>query len=175
MADSESRTYSSEAEKDLFDALDRLKANEPTHPELIRKARQKKLRINPTTVAKEAKRARTLIGLENCAYPEIRKAIAQLKAPPKPVPSHTEIVDGLKRENKSLRMSVETAMSRVAAMALRMEALEKEAIRRVELQKRRAAMGANVDTNQVAGTRLKNTTENTSGNVVPLHPPKGTK
>lgn len=173
MADSESRTYSSEVEKDLFDALDRLKANEPTHPELIRKARQKKLRINPTTVAKEAKRARTLIGLDNCAYPRVREAITELTGPPKPGPSHTEIVDGLERENKSLRMSVETAMSRVAAMALRMEAVEKEAIRQIQLEKRRAAMGANVDTNEVAGTRLKNTARNTPDNVVSLHPPKG--
>lgn len=62
----------SDAEHDLLAALSRLINGAPTHPELVQLFKCRKLRINPSSVAKEANRSRTLISHKNCAYPEVR-------------------------------------------------------------------------------------------------------
>src|SRR5687767_5776403 len=68
--------------QDLRDALARLKSGKPLHPQLRKLAAEGRLRINVSTVAKEANRSRTLIALEKCRYPRIRAEILALADTP---------------------------------------------------------------------------------------------
>jgi hypothetical protein len=128
------------AERDLLDALERLKTGSPKNSELAKKARLGKLRINPSTVAQEAGCSRTLIGHESCAYPEIRNQILKYRHDAaKPATSFEEINRHLRRENHVLNEAVRVAMSRVAAMELQLQAGETVAMRKVrELQRQLA-------------------------------------
>jgi hypothetical protein len=62
-------------ERAFMDALGRLQAGLPFHPELVTRVTAGRLRINFLTVAKEAGHSRTLIALEDCVYPDVRKAV----------------------------------------------------------------------------------------------------
>jgi hypothetical protein len=120
-----------DTEKALFDALQRLKDGKPEHPDLLKKARLKTLRINPSTVAKEAGRARTLIGYDGCAYPKVRVAILAHKIPTAPTTRFEDVNRKLREDNAILRQSVKTAMDRVAAMVRRLDTVEREAKRKI--------------------------------------------
>lgn len=129
------------AERDLLDALARLKNGSPKNADLAKKARAGKLRINPTTVAQEAGCSRTLIGHENCIYPKIREQILKYrKETERPATSFEEINRQLRRDNLGLKEAVRLAMSRVAAMELQLKAGETTATREVRnLQRQLAA------------------------------------
>ncbi|AJY44045.1 hypothetical protein I6G56_14820 [Burkholderia humptydooensis] len=60
---------------DFISALQRLIDGTPTHPKLIAKAADGKLRVNLLSVSIEAGHSRTLIGHKDCAYPDVRNAI----------------------------------------------------------------------------------------------------
>ena len=62
-------------ERDFNDALDRLLAGTPRNSKLRKLAAEGRLNINPTTVAAEAGRSRTLIALEDCRLPSVRSRI----------------------------------------------------------------------------------------------------
>lgn len=66
--------------QDLIAALARLRDGRPTHPELIRLAEKGRLKISPSTVSKEARRSRTLIGKEDSRYPDIRREVLASKS-----------------------------------------------------------------------------------------------
>lgn len=130
----------SQVEQNLIDALERLKKGEPKNPGLAKKARVGKLRINPTTVAKEAGCSRTLIGLDECAYPKIRDQVLKYRdTASKPATSFEEINRQLRRDNLNLNEAVKIAMSRVAAMELQLHAGEVEAMRKVRDLQRQLA------------------------------------
>jgi len=127
-------------EQELFDALERLKSATPKRPELRKKASIGMLRINPTTVALEAGRARTLIGHQNCAYPRVRAAIEAFKHDAStPATSFEEVNRRLRHENTDLRAAVIVAASRLAAMVRRMDSIERETRKQLAEAKRRAA------------------------------------
>jgi len=124
-------------EKELFDALERLANGKPNNPNLIRKANAGKLRINPTTVALEAGRSRTLCAYETCAYPRVYGEIQIYKSlKTKPTTSFEEINSKLTLENGELKDSIRLAMSRVAAMRLRMLAVDIDAKEKLAEAKR---------------------------------------
>jgi hypothetical protein len=126
--------------RDLMSALERLKASNPNNPDLIKKAKLGKLRISPSTVAREAGCSRTLIGHEGCAYPEIRNLILKCRdTVAKPATSFEEINRALRHENQELKDAVKLAMSRVAALRLRMDATEISAARDAQEEERRLA------------------------------------
>lgn len=63
-------------ERDFYEALERLQAQQPRNPELRRRLQEKgKIKVNVANVAKEADRSRTLIGTERCRFPDVRQAI----------------------------------------------------------------------------------------------------
>lgn len=64
----------------LESALARLVANEPTHPSLKERALAGTLQLSISVVAREAGCSRTLIGYENCAYPDVRKLVLEAAA-----------------------------------------------------------------------------------------------
>lgn len=68
------------AKKDLLAALGRLRDGRPSHPDLIRLAEKGQLKISPASVSKEARRSRTLIGMEDCKYPDIRREVLASKS-----------------------------------------------------------------------------------------------
>lgn len=128
------------AERDLLDALERLKNGSPKNSGLAKKARLGKLRINPSTVAQEAGCSRTLIGHEGCAYPQIRDQVLKFReTASKPATSFEEINRKLRRENENLIEAVRVAMSRVAAMELQLQAGEIEALRKIRDLQRQLA------------------------------------
>lgn len=64
-----------DVEAEFLAALDRLKSGTPTVPSLIARARTGKVRITISSVALEAGRSRTLIGMATCQFPAVRKAV----------------------------------------------------------------------------------------------------
>lgn len=68
-----------EVESDFLAALARLRSGKPKVPKLIMDASLGKLKINPSSVALEAGRSRTLIGMEGCRYPDIRREVLASK------------------------------------------------------------------------------------------------
>jgi hypothetical protein len=59
-------------ESDFRAALGRIRKNKPENPVLAARAAKGKLKLSPTTLAMEARRSRTLIGFDGCAYQNIR-------------------------------------------------------------------------------------------------------
>lgn len=76
-------TEKSETKQAFLLALARLQRGNPEHPRLRESSSNGKLRITIATVAEEAGHSRTLIGHENCRYPETRITILDaIKNPP---------------------------------------------------------------------------------------------
>lgn len=127
-----------DVERDLLDALDRIRNGVPTNPELVKKASRGTLRVSVATVAKEAARSRTLISHDRCAYPAVRSAILAVK-PRGESPARTlaEMNRALRHENAELRRTVKMARDSMAAMLLRMHRVEREAERRVDVLQRK--------------------------------------
>jgi hypothetical protein len=57
-------------------ALRRVASGNPREERNVKLAAKGRLRVTIATVAREAGRSRTLIGSEECAYPEVRKAVS---------------------------------------------------------------------------------------------------
>lgn len=73
-----------EVQSDYLAALDRLLAGRPLNETLRAKADVGKLRINPSSVALEAGRSRTLIAHAGSTYSKVRDAIRAASASPLP-------------------------------------------------------------------------------------------
>jgi hypothetical protein len=157
----------SEVEKAFHTALDRLKEGKPNNPDLAKKAKLGKLRINTTTVALEAggrdsktgkwrTASRSQIGHAKCRYPRVRAAILGLKIEPEGVPTRQdELNRKLRTEIQALRMERDIARSQMAAMIRRMDQVDKEVENRIKHAKREvAAKYRKADVNQVAAARL---------------------
>lgn len=100
----------SDAGADLRSALGRLRRGQPLHPDHVKAKREGRLRISVASVAKEANRSRTLIGTEDCAYPDVRREVlacvaAQVAAPREEAPrlDAQSTIAALRRENALLR------------------------------------------------------------------------
>ena len=148
-----------------MEALQRLVDRRPQDPVLARNAQRGTLKINASTVAKEAGRSRTLVSYERCAYPRVRAAILNYRNPPNPAPSMAEINRRLRNENAELRRSIKLAREAMAAMVRRMERVKNEADREVLAAQRREQRG-NRDPNEIAGVRPDQVTP-TILNLVP--------
>lgn len=153
-------------EAELFDALERLKEGAPNNPDLKRKASMGRLRINPTTVAREAGRARTLCAYKDCAYPRVREAIDLYKMHgAKPPTSFEDLNDKLTRENGELKETVVLAMSRVSAMILRVKNIDEKARKEVANAERKARNNGNVTSLEQIAESLPPTKEDV---VIPM-------
>ena len=142
-------------EHELMEALQRLVDRRPQDPDLAQKAQRGTLKINISSVAKEAGRSRTLVSHGRCAYPQVRAAILNYRNyrnPPKQATSMAEINRWLRGENAELRRSIKLAREAMAAMVRRMERIKNEADREV-LAARRREQGGNRDPNEIAGVR----------------------
>lgn len=119
-----------ETEKAFTQALRRVASGLPREERNVKLAAKGKLRVTIATVAREAGRSRTLIGLEECAYPEVRKAV--LKAMDGGVetnakkPTAAELVSRLREDKAQLENHVRVLATR----------LHDAFLHTVELQKR---------------------------------------
>ncbi|HEY0835784.1 MAG TPA: hypothetical protein VGE72_17910 [Azospirillum sp.] len=143
------------AEKNLLDAIARLEKNKPTDPELKQRAKAGKLRVNPTTAALEAGCSRRLA----YKFPRVRKALGigedeeatseAGKEPARTGKSLQEVVVQLRREKTDLKRERDLALSRSAALVVRLRQMEREVAREVRKATRRAKRPENP--NQIAG------------------------
>lgn len=95
-------------ERDFLEALKRLQDGEPRHKRLKAQKAKGMLKLNFSSVALEAGRARTLIALESgCRYPKVRELVKQAKAGRTTLPTtHTELIDCLRADKFELAMQV---------------------------------------------------------------------
>ena len=139
-------------EHELMEALQRLVDRRPQDPDLAQKAQRGTLKINISSVAKEAGRSRSLGSHGCCAYPQVRAAILNYRNPPNQATSMAEINRRLRSENAELRRSIKLAREAMAAMVRRVERIKNEADREVLAARRREQRG-NRDPNEIAGIR----------------------
>jgi hypothetical protein len=110
-----------DARRDFENALDRLRRGRPNDARLAKLAAAGKLRITVASVAQEAGRSRTLIGLEGCRFPDIRDRIMSMfNGGAVRTKGVTAVVGSLRRENKVLREQVESLRSHQALVLARM-------------------------------------------------------
>jgi|TARA_R100000501_G_scaffold12618_1_gene23245 hypothetical protein len=103
-------------EQDFLDAIERLKNGRPQHPKLREKvSKGKAVKINIATVAQEANRARGLIGMENCRYPEVRQLVLMEAGATGIVPrNRDDVIKKLRAEIAELRVQLSHAEAHAA-------------------------------------------------------------
>ena len=139
--------------QELMAALERLQAGSPQNPDLARKAKLGRLKINFSTVAQEAGRSRTLIAYENCRYPRVRAAVQAAMEPVVETRTTADVILRLRQENAELRKALKQSDSVNAALILRLRAIEKTAQRDRSAAERRARRGEH-DPLAVAGSGI---------------------
>lgn len=115
-----------EARKDLLAALTRLRASQPTHPDLVLAASEGKLKITPSSVALEARRSRTLIGMDDCKYPDIRREVLASKDQSQLQIKRSAAMKAMADEVRRLKDLVRARDSALAAAFLRLDDLESQ-------------------------------------------------
>lgn len=110
------------AREALEEALVRLRIGKPTNPKLAELAARGKLKVTVSTVAAEAGVSRTLVGIEDCRFPDIRKRILhgddgkELR----PAKGLSAVVQQLRADNAELRRQVQVLRSQQAITLARM-------------------------------------------------------
>lgn len=114
--------------RDFEMALERLLEGKPTNKKLREQARAQKLRITVAAVALEAGHSRTLIGSEDCRFPQIRDRILDIsRGKDQPVTTVTRLATSLRATNAQLRAEVKVLRSQQALMLARMIEAERKA------------------------------------------------
>lgn len=124
------------AYQDLSQALNRLLDGAPKNQQLKMLAREKKLKINIKSVALEAKRSRTLIGSEDCRFPDIRARILEIgRIEKQPITNVSRLAVSYRTANMKLRNEIQVLQCQQALMLARTI----EAERRAEAAERELA------------------------------------
>jgi hypothetical protein len=121
-------------EKRFLDAIERLKEGNPLCPELQKRAKAGKLRVDVSAVAREAGGpdekgiwrglSRTLIGHDNCRYPKVREEIRKGKEGEPGEYDLKNVNSRLRERNRQLERMNKQLLSTCAAMRVRMNKLE---------------------------------------------------
>lgn len=111
--------------QDFLSALARLLEGCPTHQDLIEKANEGKLSISPATVAKEARRSRTLIGMETCKYPDVRREILASKDESPLQTKRSKAVQAMASQVRALKKAIQIKDSALAVAMSKIDALER--------------------------------------------------
>jgi hypothetical protein len=156
-------------EKRFLEALERVKANQPNHPELKKLAALKPLTVTVKAVAQEAGLSRTLIGHDGCKYPRARAAVLEAMRPVAQPRTAAEVINRKRDEVAALREAVRLRDSVNAALVRRLAEVDAGADREIRRAERRAG-GPDNNANHVAGARFAKPDARRSDNVVPLRP-----
>jgi hypothetical protein len=146
------------AEKQLLEAISRLRQGKPTHADLKARALEGNLKINPTTATLEACCSRRLA----YKYERVRKALeidqaeVEIAGDETPVPRKglQQVVIDLRQDKKELQRRLQLAESQNAALVIRLRNMEMEVakeVRRVQRQMKRGDTASN----QIAGNVLR--------------------
>ncbi|MDR7049197.1 hypothetical protein J2X54_001645 [Duganella sp. 3397] len=121
-------------ERDFLDAIRRLKDGQPRNKQLKMRQAKGTLKVNFSSVALEAGRARTLIALANgCRYPRVRELIKQTAAGRTDLPTtHSELIARLRMDKADLQEQVKKYKSEVLAHFTARVKAEGEAVREKE-------------------------------------------
>lgn len=139
MAADKKRPSRAVVERDFDEAMDRLERNKPKDPILKRLAAEGRLKVNFSTIAKEAKHSRTLIAVADCQYPAQRARAIKLMRPGEVASPRTasEVISRLRQEKADLLTRLRLALDGQAAHFLARQRAEREAERwRQEAQRR---------------------------------------
>lgn len=116
------------AEVDLREALQRLQSGTPKNKELRAAQKLGRLKINFSSVAKEAGRSRTLIALENCRFPATRELIQQVIEGRSSSPrTSAQLISALRRDLAEERTLKRNALEQAQSHFKLREAAEKQA------------------------------------------------
>lgn len=118
-----------EIERDFIDALNRLKDGKPKNKK-NRAVLEKKgvVRINASTVALEAGRSRTYIGMDSCRYPRVRSLVEAAKEQKGSLPTtHTELINRLRADKVELTRRLKLYQAEVTHHFLARTAAERDA------------------------------------------------
>ncbi len=116
------------AYQDLSDALNRLMDGRPKNQQLKKLVREKKLKITIKSVALEAKRSRTLIGSEDCRFPDIRARILKAgRGEDKPVTTVSRLAASYRAANMKLRSEIQVSQCQQALLLARLIEAERRA------------------------------------------------
>jgi hypothetical protein len=104
-------------ERDFLDAIGRLNDGEPRNKQLKMRKAKGTLKINFSSVALEAGRARTLIALANgCRYPRVRELVKQTAAGRTALPTtQSELIARLRLDKADLQEQVKKYKSEALA------------------------------------------------------------
>jgi hypothetical protein len=129
-------------EKRFLDAIERLKEGKALCPELQKKAKAGKLRVDVSAVALEAGGpdekggwrglSRTLIGHDNCRYPKVREEIRKGKEAEPGEYDLKNVNSKLRERNRQLEQINKQLLSTCAAMRVRMNTLESAVKKKIE-------------------------------------------
>lgn len=130
-------------EKRFLDAIERLKEGNPECPDLQKKAKTGKLRVDVSAAALEAGGpdekgvwrglSRTLIGHDKCRYPKAREEIRKGKEGEPGEYDLKNVNSRLRERNRQLEKMNKQLLSTCAAMRVRMNKLESAV--KVEMEK----------------------------------------
>lgn len=128
------RSTHQDVAKDFDEAIDRLVAGQPNDRRLKRLASEGRLKINPSTVAREAKRSRSLIAHAKCAYPAQRARIIALHssedlAAPR---SASAVISRLKGDIAKLKNQLQVSLESQAEQFLIRERASRDRDRAIE-------------------------------------------
>lgn len=112
-----------EAKRDLLSALARLRSGLPRNADLILLSQQGKLKINPSSVALEAGRSRTLIGMDGCRYPDVRREVLASKDQTPLQMKRSAALKAMSAEIKRLEEQITIKESALVAALLRIDQL----------------------------------------------------
>lgn len=116
-------------EEDLLAAFERLVQGRPKDRELRKAATEGRLKINVTNVAKEARRSRTLIGMDACRYPNVRERVLGFEPVTRTDRSAADTILRLREASASLRRERDQALAEAVAHFHARERAEREAQR----------------------------------------------
>ncbi|MCG7392959.1 hypothetical protein MHY87_08590 [Microvirga sp. ACRRW] len=119
----------SSLERDFHDALDRLIAQQPRHKDLIALKSRGKLKISPTSVAKEAGHSRTHIGTKKCKFPRVRDRIEELSQRVQSPSDSNDVIKELRRQVAELRDKLHRQQDEMKAHFNARRRLEKDSAR----------------------------------------------
>ncbi|KAB2311491.1 hypothetical protein F8A87_06710 [Betaproteobacteria bacterium SCN2] len=113
-----------------MDALQRLVDGTPENKKLKASVKAGKLKINVSNVAIEARRARTLIALEDCRYPKVREAIQIAQDGKSKVPStYTQLIQNLRTDLAQAKAENKLLQTQITAHFIARKTAEEEARR----------------------------------------------
>ncbi len=128
-------------EQDFLDALERLEAGSPQHPDLrARLKKGKPVKVNISNVAKEAGRSRVLIGQEDCRYPVARNRVLGASGQEGHQPGNlADVIKQLRTSVAELRAELKEVKTHAAWHLAERQKAEKLAQRyKSELKRRRS-------------------------------------